>query len=196
MERITHATRVNRVIDYIDGHLADPLELKALADLAHFSPWHFHRIFQTITGEPLAGHVRRRRLEAVVRRLQPSSKRSILSIALDVGFGSPEVLTRAFNAHFGMTPGVWRSGGSRAWIHQTREQLRSIHLEHSRVRHDRSDPVADDPEVNPTEPLGRSMSVVLKTGPAYRLAYMRRIGPYGDPKIWQLWEELDRKSVV
>jgi AraC family transcriptional regulator len=45
--------RVNRVIDYIKDHLAEPLPTDKLARLAHFSPFHFHRILRSIVGEPL-----------------------------------------------------------------------------------------------------------------------------------------------
>ncbi len=40
--------RVNRVIDHIKDHLTEPLPIAKLARLAHFSPFHFHRIFRSI----------------------------------------------------------------------------------------------------------------------------------------------------
>ena len=78
--------RIDRVIDHIGAHLADPLDLAALAGVAHFSPWHFHRIFHALTGETLAEHVRRARLEAAAGRLLRRPRESALSIALEVGF--------------------------------------------------------------------------------------------------------------
>jgi hypothetical protein len=44
--------RINRVIDHIAENLAEPLPLAKLAKLAHFSPFHFHRIFRSLVGEP------------------------------------------------------------------------------------------------------------------------------------------------
>ena len=44
---LVYLSRINRVIDYISAHLADPLPLEKLARLAHFSPFHFHRIFRS-----------------------------------------------------------------------------------------------------------------------------------------------------
>jgi AraC family transcriptional regulator len=42
--RNTYVARINRVVDHISAHLADTLDLARLADVAHFSPWHFHRV--------------------------------------------------------------------------------------------------------------------------------------------------------
>ena len=103
-----YVARINRVFDYIDEHLADPLDLAKLAAVAFVSPWHFHRVFQALTGETLADRVRRRRVEVAATRLLAQPPAPALTIALDVGFGSPEVFTRAFRAHFGVTPTAWR----------------------------------------------------------------------------------------
>lgn len=66
--RLLWIARIHRVHDRIDAHLAEPLDLAALAAVAHASPWHFHRVLQGMTGEILAECVRRRRLEAGARR--------------------------------------------------------------------------------------------------------------------------------
>jgi len=55
--------RVNRVLDYISEHLDEDLSLSRLSGVGCFSPFHFHRIFQAVTGETLNSHVRRVRLE-------------------------------------------------------------------------------------------------------------------------------------
>ena len=52
--RTIYIERVNAVIDYIEHHLADDLSLSTLADVAHFSPYHFHRVFSTLVGETKA----------------------------------------------------------------------------------------------------------------------------------------------
>ena len=54
----TYIARINRVTDHISANLAGTLDLQALADVACFSPWHFHRVFQAVTGETLADCVR------------------------------------------------------------------------------------------------------------------------------------------
>lgn len=53
-----------RVLVHIQQHLDEALELNDLAGLAHFSPYHFHRVFQGMVGETLMAHVRRMAAEA------------------------------------------------------------------------------------------------------------------------------------
>src|SRR5438105_9024753 len=132
-EQQAYIARINRVIDHIDAHLAEPLDLQALAAVAHFSPWHFHRVFQAVTGETLADRVRRRRLEVAAAKLLASPPATALAIALDVGFGSAEVFTRAFKAHFGVTPSDWRHGGHREWMQRHRIALDKIHQAHRKA---------------------------------------------------------------
>jgi AraC family transcriptional regulator len=54
--------RINRVIDYIESHLDENLTLETLAYIACFSKFHFHRIFQSVTGERLSECIQRLRL--------------------------------------------------------------------------------------------------------------------------------------
>jgi len=94
--------RVLRVITYIGGHLNEPLSLETLAGVAHFSPYHFHRIFRGLVGETLAEHIRRRRLEAAGVALRRGE--TVLSVTLDAGYESPEAFGRAFKALYGVAP--------------------------------------------------------------------------------------------
>jgi len=59
--RREYERRVNRVVDYVQAHLADELTLERLAAVAAFSPFHFHRVFVGITGETLSDFIRRAR---------------------------------------------------------------------------------------------------------------------------------------
>lgn len=190
--RQTYIARINRVIDHIDGHLADPLDLATLAGVAHFSSWHFHRVFQSMTGETLADRVRRRRLEVAAGRLLRRPPEPVLAIALDVGFGSAAVFTRAFNAHFGVTPTDWRRGAFRPWAERHRIELGKIHQADRKAnqavaeafRHDeRSWPKAHVPRSG-----DREMKIEIKTLPEVRVAYMRHIGPYGESGITRTWQ--------
>ena len=49
MSRVEYSQRLARVLDYFVAHLADRLNLFALAGVANFSRFHLHRAF--------AGHV-------------------------------------------------------------------------------------------------------------------------------------------
>ena len=48
-----YVKRMRRVIEHIDQHLDEPLELNTLAKVAHFSSFHFHRLFSAWMGETL-----------------------------------------------------------------------------------------------------------------------------------------------
>jgi len=190
ISRHAYHARINRVIDHIDGHLADPLDLASLAQVAHFSAWHFHRVFQSMTGETLADRVRRRRLEVAAWRLLFLPPEPVLVIALDVGFGSAPVFTRTFRAHFGVTPTEWRRGAFRDWAAARRVQLRKIHQADRKHYQAVIEAFRDDER---SWPKGRvsgddTMKVEIKTLAPVRVAYMRHVGPYGSSGIAQLWQ--------
>jgi len=100
--------RVGRAIQHLEQHLDDDLSLPELAGVASFSPCHFHRIFRALTGEGVAEHVRRLRLERAAARLRNTS-RSILEIALEAGYQAHESFTRAFEAAFHTSPSHYRT---------------------------------------------------------------------------------------
>ena len=88
-------------MDHIERHLDQPLDLETLAAVAHFSAFHFHRLFRAWTGETLGDHLRRRRVEKGALRLLTQPGSSVLEVALAVGFGSGEAFARAFKSRFG-----------------------------------------------------------------------------------------------
>src|SRR4029077_8321665 len=79
-----------------------------LAEVAHFSPFHFHRLFAAWMGATLGDYLRRRRVELAAMRLLSQPRLAVLSAALSVGFGSGEAFARAFKARFGCSPSAWR----------------------------------------------------------------------------------------
>jgi len=100
--------RLHAVIEHIDRHLDAKLDLATLSRVAHFSEFHFHRLFHALTGEPLGDYVRRRRLELAAIRLRSQPDVPVLDVAIAVGFGSTEAFARAFRARFGCTPTMYR----------------------------------------------------------------------------------------
>ena len=67
--RAEYDGRMHRVLEHIDRRLDQPLDLETLADVAHFSPFHFHRLFSAWMGETLGDYLRRRRVEIAATRL-------------------------------------------------------------------------------------------------------------------------------
>jgi AraC family transcriptional regulator len=131
--RREYASRLNRVLDHIDQHLADPLELATLAEVAHFSPYHFHRLFAAWMGETLGEYLRRRRLEIAAQRLAANAQLPVLNVALEVGFGSGEAFARAFKERFDCTP-TRGSVGPRSLRSAARSTAMWIRLRASRIR--------------------------------------------------------------
>jgi AraC family transcriptional regulator len=101
--------RINKVMDYVDAHLAEDLNLNILCDIAGFSQFHFHRIFSAITGESLWQFVKRCRIEKAAWLLLQNKEVPVSQIGYDCGFNSSAVFSRCFKDRFGVTPGSFRA---------------------------------------------------------------------------------------
>ena len=53
---------VNVVVEYINQHLGEDIDLKSLARISNFSPFYFHRIMKAFLGEPIGTFIVRHRL--------------------------------------------------------------------------------------------------------------------------------------
>lgn len=194
MSTSEYPRRMNKVLDHIDLHLDAPLDLPHLADVAHFSPYHFHRIFAAWMGETLGDYVRRRRLEMGARRLCSRSHRPVLEIALSVGFSSGEAFARAFKLYFGCSPSAWRIDGAKQWAAQLSSPAGALAFEHRNFDQALSKPdqIMDAEATNNgiSQPIATEiiMQVELVNLPATRIAYMRHIGPYGE-SISRFWHQ-------
>jgi AraC family transcriptional regulator len=99
--------RLQRVLDYIDGNIGNPVALHQLAAEASLSPFHFARLFRDATGLSPHRYVTERRVNAAKDALA-SPKPSLNEIALDSGFGSLDNFIRVFRKKTGLTPGQYR----------------------------------------------------------------------------------------
>ncbi|RTQ36978.1 helix-turn-helix domain-containing protein [Variovorax gossypii] len=105
-----------RVARAVAAIVADPMaehRLEDLARLAHFSPFHFHRVYASVAGETVAATVRRVRL-ALATRLLEAGDQSITQVALAVGYESPQAFTRAFGQFTGQSPRAFQQKMVRA----------------------------------------------------------------------------------
>lgn len=108
---VQHLKQIQQTLDYIETQLKGPLSLQILARVAAFSPYHFHRVFQALVGEPVMEYVRRRRLSEAGQELLTNPGKRTLDLALEYQFSSQEAFIRAFRRSFGMTPGEFRRHG-------------------------------------------------------------------------------------
>lgn len=98
---------IKKSIKYIEKNLNNKIELEDLAQKVFLSKYHFHRIFHTIVGEPVAGYIKRRRLMEAADELVNTDDK-IVDIALKYQFGSQESFTKAFKKLYGVPPREFR----------------------------------------------------------------------------------------
>jgi len=108
--REDYSRRIARIIDYIYDHLDEDLTTEKLAEVACFSPYHWHRIYRSVTGETAAEAIRRLRLHRAAGDLA-NSDLAIRAVAARAAYGSVAAFSRAFHAKFGMPPATYRSNG-------------------------------------------------------------------------------------
>jgi len=101
--------RFNKVFKYIDENLHSSLQLNEISNIASFSPFHFHRIFKTVTGETLSEYVTRKRIEKAQYLLLQRTETSISDIAELCGFAANASFTRAFKRAAGISPMLYRN---------------------------------------------------------------------------------------
>ncbi len=101
---------LNQVIEYIEQHLDDEIDIAALATRLGTTEYHLRRMFSSLAGMPLSDYVRRRRMSVAAADLVGSG--DLLGIAVRHGYGSTEAFARAFRAVHGVSPAdVRRDGG-------------------------------------------------------------------------------------
>ncbi len=146
--------RMQRVIDHINAHLDDALDLDTLADVACLSRFHWHRVYRSLTGETIHTTVRRLKLNRASQHLK-NSRASLGGIAKRAGYSSETAFGRAFKAQFGHSPASFRASPD--------TELRPAALKLTGLAAGMQ-----------TEHL----AVNIRTHPARRLAVMHHRGPY------------------
>jgi AraC family transcriptional regulator len=103
-----YVASIQRTLDYIEENLQEQITLEKLAEIACFSPFHYHRVFQAMVGESVMDYVRQRRLTCAAERLFYSDEK-VINIALDAGFQYHESFNRAFKKFYGVSPKQYRN---------------------------------------------------------------------------------------
>lgn len=100
--------RMRRVLEHIDRHLEDDLDLDNLSGVAAFSKFHFHRQFTATFGLSVHRYVQLARLKRASHRLAYRDAASVTEIAMDAGYEAPDAFARAFRQRFGQSPSSFR----------------------------------------------------------------------------------------
>ncbi|MEU7907680.1 AraC family transcriptional regulator [Actinoplanes sp. NPDC049118] len=99
--------RMLRARDAMDRAYAQPLDVAALARIAHVSQAHFTRTFRATFGETPHRYLQRRRVERAMFLLRETES-SVTDICYQVGFGSLGTFSRTFREIVGRSPRAYR----------------------------------------------------------------------------------------
>lgn len=150
--------RMLKVMIYIEKNLERDISLEELADVACFSPYHFHRIFQGMLGESVAEYVRRLRIEKAAVTIRQRKDAAVSRLAFEACYNAVETFSRAFKNHFGKNPSQFK-----------REYLAGI-----------SQNSAED-KLKKLFKRGAKMSELkIVKREEEKIAFVRHIGPYKD----------------
>lgn len=98
-----YSLAVERVLQAMRAHLAQPLSLEAMAEIACLSPFHFNRVFRSITGAPPGEFLAALRLDAAKRMLLTTSL-SVTDVCFELGYASLGTFTTRFKQLIGVSP--------------------------------------------------------------------------------------------
>lgn len=93
--------------DYIEAEIKSPIPVKALAQVANRSPYHFMRTFTLTTGMKPHDFVRAVRMERAKEALL--SGKSVKEVAIAVGYAPGHSFRTAFRQYFGVSPSKFSS---------------------------------------------------------------------------------------
>jgi AraC-like DNA-binding protein len=97
----------DRAIELLHEHLDGDLALPDLAKECDLSPGRFMRAFKKSFGVPVHRYLLQKRIQAAKSMLSHSNK-SLLTVALEVGFSDQPAFNRSFREIVGTSPGQWR----------------------------------------------------------------------------------------
>ena len=103
--------RLNQVMEHIERHLGQPIDVAEAARIAATSEYHLRRMFSALAGMPLSEYIRRRRLTLAGAEVLAGHE-TLLEIAVHYGYSSGEAFARAFRAMHGVGPGEARRTGT------------------------------------------------------------------------------------
>ena len=102
---------IETVIDYIESHLDEKLDLEKVSEAVHYSKYHLHRMFTNTVGMTIHDYVQRRRLTEAAKLLVFSSK-PIIEVAFFCGYESQQAFSTAFKSMYKVPPAQYRDKGT------------------------------------------------------------------------------------
>lgn len=159
--------KVEEVLNYINGHLGDDLNIKMLAERFCISFFHFHRIFKAVLNEPLGCYIKRIRLETAVKLIRYSNE-PLGDIALRIGYSDLSSFSKAFSKEFGLSPLEFKSNNN---------SVLNTHIDY---------------HISDAGKIISDIKPKLITLPDREAAFIRVTGRYGGDEVYKAWDELER----
>ena len=100
--------RLNTAITFIEENLSEKLTLEIVAEKAHFSPFHFHRLFKIIVNETVNTFINRKRIEKAAAYLLHQKEKNSTEIAEKVGFSNLSSFSKSFKKFYGISPNKFK----------------------------------------------------------------------------------------
>lgn len=154
--------RINRVIEYINSHLGEELDLEKLAEISNFSSFHFHRIMRAYLNEPLWTFIIRLRIETAARLLQFTNE-AANEIAYKVGYDTPAAFSNVFKKRFGVTPLEFRT---------ERTSVMAMNF----INEPQIHVTMKNPKIKEVKPM--------------KVVFIQSVGEYGKQEMHDSWEKL------
>jgi AraC-like DNA-binding protein len=102
------AWQLNRVVDYVEMHLADKITVKDLASLINVSMGQLSRVFKISVGVTPSHYIARRRVELACTMIRTTGQ-ALSQVAVACGLCDQPHLCKLFRRIVGMSPSSWRS---------------------------------------------------------------------------------------
>ena len=99
--------KLRQITDWMAEHVGEDLNLDRLATQVGLSKFHFHRLFKSAMGVSPARHHINLRMN-IARRLLRETKKSVVDVALDVGYTNPSHFAKLFRRETGLSPSDYR----------------------------------------------------------------------------------------
>lgn len=103
----TDHPEMNRIIEYLEGHYAEEITLKSLADLICMDASYVSDLFKRKTGLTLTHYVQQRRIQAA-KMLLSETERTVSDIGHQVGFENDNYFIKIFRRWCEVTPNEYR----------------------------------------------------------------------------------------
>ncbi len=106
-----HIINIETVIDYIESHLDEKLDLEKVSAAVHYSKYYLHRMFTNTVGMTIHDYVQRRQLTEAAKLLIFSAK-TIIEVAFLFGYESQQAFSSAFKSMYKVPPAQYRDSGT------------------------------------------------------------------------------------